>query len=259
MRTITAISYLAPLREGGSLPALVQANDDQQYVIKFRGAGQGPKALIAELIAGEVLRVLGLPVPELALIEVDAALGRSEGDPEIQDLLLASVGVNLAMAYLPAALPFDPLLSPPAPELASAVVWADAYLTNIDRTPRNPNMLLVDGALWLIDHGAALYMHHNWRGYEERSRGRFPQVRDHILLPFASELAQADTTLSARLMPERLRAIIDMVPESWLTYREDGFATPEAQRAAYLAYLSARLAAPRAFVEEAIDAHTRCL
>jgi len=257
MRTLTARCYLAPLREGGSLPALVEGDDEQRYVLKFRGAGQGPKALIAELIAGEVLRALGLPVPELALVEVDAALGRSEGDPEIQDLLLASVGLNLAMAYLPQALPFDPLLSPPAPELASAVVWADAYLTNVDRTPRNPNMLLVDGELWLIDHGAALYMHHNWPGYEQRSRGRFPQVKDHMLLPFASQLEQADTVLSERLAPDLLRAIVERVPESWLTYREDGFATPEEQRAAYVAYLSARLEAPRAFAEEARDAYAR--
>jgi hypothetical protein len=260
MRTVTAICYLTPLREGGSLPALVEGDDHQRYVLKFRGAGQGPKALIAELIAGEILRVLGLPVPELVLVEVDAALGRSERDPEIQDLLLASTGLNLALAYLPEALPFDPLLlPPPAPDLASAVVWADAYLTNVDRTPRNPNLLLIDEQLWLIDHGAALYMHHNWKGYQERSRSRFPQVKDHVLLPFASQLAQADAELSMRLTHEQLRTVVNLVPESWLTYREDGFATAQEQRDAYLTYLSTRLEAPRAFVEDASNAHIRCV
>jgi hypothetical protein len=256
VRTLTATRYVTPLREGGSLPAIVEADDEQLYVLKFRGAGQGPKALVAELVAGELLRAIGLPVPELVLVEVDAALGRSEGDPEIQDLLRASVGLNLGMAYLSGALSFDPLLTPPPdPALASVVVWCDAYLTNVDRTARNPNMLLQNGQLWLIDHGAALYIHHTWTNYHTRSRSQFPQIKDHVLLPFASQLSQADADLSARLSPDMLRAVVDYIPAGWLEDDQRVFATPDEHRAAYVAYLSTRLEAPRAFAEEALHAY----
>lgn len=266
MRTLVATSYMAPLREGGSLPALVEAYDPQNaasglFVLKFRGAGQGPKALIAELIAGALLRAAGLPVPELVFIELDAAFGRAERDPEIQDLLRASEGLNLGMAWLPAALPFDPLLTPPPdPDFASAVVWFDAFLTNVDRTPRNPNMLVVAGQLWLIDHGAALYIHHSWHDYMARSRSRFPQTREHILLPFARRLPAADARLSAILTPDLLHAVVEAVPDTWLI-GQDGFATPAEHRAAYRAYLGARLEGRQGFVEEAVNAyaaaHTR--
>ncbi len=259
MRTVSTTRYITPLREGGSLPALVEADDGGLYVLKFRGAGQGPGALIAELIAGELLRAVGLPVPELVFAKLDAGVGRSEGDPEIWDLLQASVGLNLAMAYLPSALAFDPLLEPPpAPDLASAVVWGDAYLTNVDRTPRNPNILLTGGHLWLIDHGACLYIHHTWNNYQAHSRSRFAHTSEHVLLPFASQLVQADAALSARLTPDLIRQVVDLVPDEWLHNRQ-GFETPAAHRAAYCASLTTRLQPPRDFVEEAISAYSKLI
>ncbi|NJO06958.1 MAG: aminotransferase class I and II [Chloroflexaceae bacterium] len=256
MQTRTATRYVAPLREGGSLPAIVEADDGHLYVIKFRGSGQGPKALIAELLAGEILRALGLPVPVLALMHFDDALARAERDQEIQELLQRSVGQNIALGYLSGALPYDPLLRPlPAPELASAIVWGDAFLTNVDRTARNPNLLLVDSQLWLIDHGAALYFHHDWDNYLERSRSRFPQVRQHILLPAASAIAAADAALVPRLTPALFEQIVAWIPDDWLTPEADGFASTDEQRAAYTRYLTTRLEAPRLFAEEAIDAY----
>jgi hypothetical protein len=259
LRTVSALRYVTPLREGGSLPAIIEADDQQLYVLKFRGAGQGTKALIAELLAGEVIRALGLPVPELVLVEVAASLARSEGDPEIQELIAASVGLNLALAYLPSAFAFEPLLTPPPDEvLASALVWADAYLMNVDRTARNPNMLIWNDALWLIDHGAALYIHHTWKDYLAHSRSRFPLVREHVLLPFASMLAEADSQLSARLGPPLMEQLVALIPDVWLTDLA-GFASSAAHRAAYLAYLVERLQAPRAFVEEAQHARSQSL
>ncbi|HEX9371058.1 MAG TPA: HipA family kinase [Roseiflexaceae bacterium] len=257
IRTVTATRYLTPLREGGSLPAIVEGDDGRLYVLKFRGAGQGPKALIAELVAGEIGRVLGLPVPEIVFVELDPAMGRSEPDEEIQDLIHASAGLNLALAYLPGALAFEPSLAPPsALGLASAIVWFDAYTTNVDRTPRNTNMLLKDHQLWLIDHGAALYVHHTWADYVERSRGRFPQIKDHILLRYADALPAADAALSARLTPELIQAIVELIPESWLD-GEPRFADRAEHRAAYARYLLSRLEAPRAFVEEAAHARAK--
>jgi hypothetical protein len=257
MRTIVATRYVVPLREGGSLPAVIEADDGRLYVLKFRGAGQGRKALIAELVAGELGRALGLPVPEIVLVELDPALGRSEPDPEIQDLISASAGLNLALAYLPGALAFEPLLPPPmAIELASAIVWFDAYTTNVDRTARNSNMLLLNHQLWLIDHGASLYVHHTWSDYLARSRSSFPQVKDHVLLHFASDIAAADADLSRRLTETVVQKIVALIPESWLE-GEPQFAGSAEHRAAYVAYLLGRLAAPRAFVEEAIDARAK--
>lgn len=255
INTRTATRYLTPLREGGSLPAIVEADDGQLYVLKFRGAGQGPKALIAELVVGEIGRALGLPVPEIVLVELDPVLGRSEPDPEIQDLIKASAGMNLALAYIPGALAFDPLAAPPATrELASAIVWFDAYLTNVDRTPRNTNILVQDERLWLIDHGAALYVHHTWKDYLARSRGAFPQVKDHVLLPFAGQLREADAALSAQLTPQLIHEIVAAIPASWLA-GEPTFASADEHRAAYVRYLLNRLEAPRTFVEEALHAH----
>jgi hypothetical protein len=253
IRTVTATRYLTPLREGGSLPAVIEADDGRLYVLKFRGAGQGRKALIAELVVGEIGRALGLPVPEIVLVELDAAFGRSEPHEEIQDLLKASAGLNLALAYIPGALAFDPLLAPPwALNLASAIVWFDAYTMNVDRTARNTNILLADRQLWLIDHGAALYFHHTWKDYLARSRSPFAQIKDHVMLRFAVALPEADAVLSELLTPDVIRAIVALIPDSWLD-GEPGFADRDEHRAAYVAFLLGRLDARRAFVEEALD------
>jgi hypothetical protein len=255
LRTVRATRYVAPLREGGSLPAVVEADDDGMYVLKFRGAGQGPKALIAELVAGEVGRALGLPVPELVFVELDPALSRAEPDEEIQDLLEASAGLNLALDYLPGSLAFTP--HPGAgldPELAAAVVWFDAFVANVDRTPRNPNLLLWHRRLWLIDHGAALYVHHAWTAATDptaQAGSRFPRIADHVLLPFAAPLPPLDADLAARLSPETIAAVVALIPDAWL----DGADAPG--RAAYVAYLTRRLAEPRAWVEEAEAARAR--
>lgn len=250
IRTVTATRYVTPLREGGSLPAIVEADDDGLYVLKFRGAGQGPKALIAELVAGEIARALGLPVPEIVFVELDAALAGTEPDPEIQDLLKASVGLNLALDYLPGSVMYDPLVERLEPELASSVVWFDAYVTNVDRTPRNVNMLMWHKKLWLIDHGAALYFHHAWTNYMERSRGAFERIKDHVLLPFATMLKEADATLSARLTPEVIGSTVSLIPDAWLAV--DGmFRSSDDARQAYAEYLLRRLEPPRLFTEEA--------
>lgn len=256
IRTVTATRYVTPLREGGSLPAIVEADDAGMYVLKFRGAGQGPKALIAELVAGEIGRALGLPVPEIVFVELDPLLGRSEPDGEVQELVKASAGLNLALDYLPGSLAFDPLHNTPSAELASAVVWFDAALTNVDRTARNTNLLIWHRRLWLIDHGAALFFHHAWGDYQARSKSRFPQVRDHVLLPFAAELPQADERLSPRLTGELIREVIDLIPESWLG-TEPTFPNAAEHRAAYVDYLQRRMEAPRAFLEEAINARAQ--
>lgn len=257
LRTVKATRYVTPLREGGSLPGIVEADDDGLYVLKFRGAGQGPRALIAELVAGEIGRALGLPVPEIVFIELDPILGRSEPDTEIRDLITASAGLNLALDYLPGALAYSPLTAPRLDAtLASSIVWFDAYVTNLDRTPRNTNMLLWHRRLWLIDHGAALYFHHTWANYLARSRAPFAPIKDHVLLPQASRLDEVDDEIRARLAPETLAAIVAAIPELWLA-GAPAFADPAEQRAAYVAYLVGRLEAPRAFVEEALHARAQ--
>lgn len=251
IRTVVATRYVTPLREGGSLPALVEADDDGLYVLKFRGAGQGPKALIAELVAGEIGRALGLPVPEIVFVDLDADLGRAEPDREIRELIEWSVGCNLGMDFLPGALPFLPAVGPlPAPELAADVVWFDALVTNVDRTIRNPNLLIWHRRLWLIDHGAALYVHHAWDNPAEHARRPFTPIRDHILLPCAGSILEADARLAARVTPALVEGIAGLIPEVWLE-GEPAFATPAAGRRAYVDYLLRRLAEPRAFVEEA--------
>jgi hypothetical protein len=252
LRTVTATRYVTPLREGGSLPAIVEADDFGTYVLKFRGAGQGRKALVAELVAGEIARHLDLLVPEVVLAYLAPELGRSEPDPEIQDLLKMSAGLNLALDYLPGSLGFDPLVEPPDSDLASHIVWFDALVTNVDRTPRNTNLLVWHNRLWLIDHGASLYFHHNWPAkdgmtLEAAGRRPFATARDHVLLPFAGSVAGADAELAPRLTPEVLRAVIDMIPEEWLA-NEPGFGSAEEVRAAYLTYLGARLRGPRDWV-----------
>ena len=262
LRTITATRYVTPLREGGSLPAVIEADDDGLYVLKFRGAGQGPRALIAELVAGEIARALGLPVPEIVFARLDAELARTEPDPEIQDLIRASTdlvagstGLNLALDYLPGSVTFDPLAFPVDAELASNIVWFDAFVSNLDRTPRNTNMLVWHERLWLIDHGAALYFQHDWRGYLERSTRAFPLIKDHVLLARASGLPEADARMTERLTPELVAGIVQLIPDEWLE-DEALFAGKAEHRNAYRAYLSRRLTAPRAFVEEAIRARS---
>jgi hypothetical protein len=256
IKTVTAIRYITPLREGGSLPAIVEANDGQMYVMKFVGAGQGPKALIAELVAGEIGRSLGLQVPELVLMELDPMLGRSEPNTEIQDLLQASAGrLNLGLRYLPNAFEFNMLLKPsPNPELASTIVWFDAYVTNVDRTPRNTNMLVWQDNLWLIDHGATLYFHHDWNDYASRSKSPFVHIKNHTLLTFASALSKVNERLPSRLSPTIIRQIVGLIPAEWLG-QEISFTSHTKHREAYVAYLLNRLEASSIFVEEAINAH----
>jgi hypothetical protein len=254
LRTVKATRYVTPLREGGSLPAIVEADDDGLYVLKFRGAGQGPKALIAELLAGELARALALPVPEIVFVEVASELARTEPDPEIQDLIRASAGLNLALDYLPGSVTFDPVAETVEPEMASAVVWFDAYVTNVDRTARNTNILMWHRRLWLIDHGAALYFHHNWDNYLARSRGAFPQVKEHVLLPRAGALEEADARLSRAVTPELIKELLSHVPDAWLAAEPRFADAPAEGRAAYAEYLLSRLAGPRDFVKEAVNA-----
>lgn len=242
MRTAVATRYVTPLREGGSLPGLVEADDDGLYVLKFRGAGQGPKALVAEVVVAGLAAALGLPVPELVLMELDPAIGQAEPDPEIQDLLLASGGLNLGVDFLPGALMFSPAsdLVPDA-ELAAAVVWLDALVTNVDRSVQNPNLLEWHGRISLIDHGAALYWHHS-RPPADPRLDPFKAVRDHVLLPFASSIEEADGLLAPLLTLEVLDRVAASIPALWL-----GGGDPRA----YVDYLAARLEGPRAFAIEA--------
>ena len=227
------------------------------YVLKFRGAGQGPRALIAELLAGEIGRALGLPVPELVLATLDPDLARTEPDREIHALILDSAGLNLGMDYLPGSVTYNPVVHKPDPELASRIVWFDSLVTNVDRTVRNTNMLWWHKRLWLIDHGATLYFHHapGWQTEERRAYDRFPLVKEHVLLRHASRLGDIDAPMAAMLTPETLGPIVEMIPDRWLSAGDDTEATDvTAQRASYLGYLVERLTAPRAFVEEAIGA-----
>ena len=264
LATHAAHRYVTPLREGGSLPALVDT-EAGPYVVKFRGAGQGARALVAELLVGGIARRLGLPLPDLALVELDDAFGRAEPDPEIQDILKASRGLNVGLGFVEGAFPFDPLASADliGSDLAASVVWLDALTTNIDRTARNPNLLVAPGdsgpEVWLIDHGAALYFHHDWASVtEERANTPFPAIRDHILLHLAGDIEAADARLVPLLDADALREIVAAVPDALLMDAPEGrtppFKTAEANRAAYLDYFLARLGGPRAFVAEAVRA-----
>jgi len=252
LRTITATQYVTPLREGGSLPAIVEGDDDGTYVLKFRGAGQGPKALIAELVSGEIARRLGLPVPEIVFAELDPRMAKTEPDPEIQELLQRSAGLNLALDYLPGSITFDPLVERQMngiAQLASRIVWFDALVTNVDRTARNTNLLVWHRKMWMIDHGASLYFHHNWdEDTLARSRGAFPQIKDHVLLTHADALREVDGELTATLTASVLDEVMALIPDAWLERPE--------QRAAYREWLLRRLEAPREWVEEAIRART---
>jgi hypothetical protein len=255
LRTVSATRYVAPLREGGSLPAIVEADDAGMYVLKFRGAGQGPKVLVAELIAGELARSAGLPVPEIVLIDLDADLARTEPDPEIQELIKASDGLNIGLDYLPGAIMFDPIAEQVDADLASRIVWFDAFVTNIDRTARNTNLLVWHRKLQLIDHGAALYFHHDWGDHRQRSADPFRPIKDHVLLPFASELEAAHAYMTEHIETESIGRIVSWVPESWLT-QDPHFATGQQYRDAYIEYLTRRLELSRGFVEEAIRARS---
>ena len=251
LRTVTATRYVTPLREGGSLPALVEADDDGLYVVKLLGAGHGRKALVAELLAGEIARHLGLPVPDQVLVELDGALSKAEPNREIQDLLDRSAGTNIGLDFLPGALAFAPAVGPaPDADLAAAIVWFDAFTTNVDRTPRNPNLIVWHRRLHLIDHGSALYIHHSWREPDAHARRPFVEIRDHVLLPFASSIAAADARLAPMVTPALLRGLTTAIPDDWLQ-AEAGLPDPDAHRRAYVDYLVARLEVPRAFVEEA--------
>ena len=257
LRTVHATRYVTPLREGGSLPGIVEADDAGMYVLKFRGAGQGPKVLTAELIAGELARAAGLRLTELAFIELEADLARTEPDPEIQQLIRASAGLNLALDYLPGSVTFDPIVDQPEPLLASSIVWFDAYCSNVDRTARNANMLMWHRQLWLIDHGAALYFHHGWNA-ADRSQDSFALIRDHILLKFASALPEADAAMAERITPAVIRDIVELVPEDWLA-ADKSFESPRATRDAYIRHLTRRLQAPRHFLTEAMRARSELL
>jgi hypothetical protein len=239
MRTVRATRYVTPLREGGSLPAIVEADDDGLYVVKFRGAGQGSLALVAELVGGEIGRALGLRVPEIVLVEVDEALGRNEPDSEIRALLLASGGLNLALDYLPGSIMFDPAAKTlnVDPDIASRAVWFDALITNIDRTARNPNLLWWHKELYFIDHGASLYFHHDWREIERKAAAPFPMIKDHVLMPWATRIEEADAALRGLLSESLFEKIMAEVPELWLP----GHSLPNDKRKDYVAYFRRRL------------------
>lgn len=249
-RTVNVTRYVVPLREGGSLPAIVEADDGFLYVLKFRGAGQGIKALIAEFIGGEIARALGFKVPEIVFANVDPAFGRTEADEEIQDLLKFSEGMNLGLHYLAGAITFDPTVTPVDATLASQVVWLDCFITNVDRTPRNTNMLTWYKELWLIDHGAALYFHHSWDNWEEHARRAFKPVKDHVLLPWASALEAVDASFRRILTKERIDAIVSLIPEEWLTHDPVEVSAGD-KRAIYRQFLITRLSISDIFVKEA--------
>ncbi len=254
MRTVKATRYVTALREGGSLPGLVEADDDGLYVVKFHGAGQGPRALVAEWLGGEIARALGLAVPDLVAVDLDPALGDAEPHQEIQDLVRASGGLNLGLDFLPGALMFNPAsatsLAAMDPETAASIVWLDGLITNPDRSVQNPNLLVWHGRTWLIDHGAALYIHHTWRDPEAHARRPFDRLAGHVLLPFAGSLADADARLAGRVDAALLRDLVDQIPDVWLPSDPLG-GDAASQRRRYVDYLGRRLEAPRPFVEDA--------
>jgi hypothetical protein len=254
IRTVRATEYIAPLREGGSLPAIIRADDGQIYAMKFVGAGQGPKALIAELIGGEIARGLGFNIPEIVFVELDPAIGRTEPDAEIQDLLQASAGVNLGFKFLAHSSTFNLLISPkPSSEFASKLVWFDAYMTNVDRTPQNVNMLIHQGKIWLIDHGTCLYFHHKWQDHIKQSETPFPLIRDHVLLPLADKLPEVESALKSQLGRRVFESVVAQIPDHWLE-SEEVFESPDRHREAYVEYLDHRLSVSQVFVEEARNA-----
>ena len=253
--TVNATRYVTPLREGGSLPGIVEADDLGLYVVKFRGAAQGLPVLVAELICGELGRVLGLPVPEIAFIEFDPVFANAEPDPELQDLLKASAGLNLGLDYLPGSIAYQPARPRGVnAELASAIVWFDAFTMNVDRTAKNPNLLVWHDKLWMIDHGAALYVHHAWNDPDRVARSRFPLIRDHVLLPRADALAAAAERLRGQITASLIDELLALIPDEWLTGDHAPFATPDEYRAAYRRFFLLRIEAWEEFTNEAIAA-----
>ena len=251
LRTVAVTRYVTPLREGGSLPAIVEADDDGLYVLKFRGAGHGALALVAELVSGELARAVGLPVPEIVFAALDRDLARTEPDPEIHALIHDSAGLNIALDYLPGSVNYDPLAHSIAPDLASRIVWFDAFVSNVDRTARNTNMLMWHRKPWLIDHGSTLYFHHSpgWHRESARAAAPFTAIKDHVLLRFATGIEKVDAAIVSTLTPDVIDGILSLVPDDWL----EG-SSPSEMRAAYRQYLTVRLSSPRAFVEEAVRA-----
>ncbi len=253
LRQIDVTRYLLPLREGGSLPALAEGDDDFKYVLKFRGAGHGVKALIAELIGGEIARILKLKTPELVFANLDESFGQSEADEEIQDLLKNSRGLNLAMHFLSGSVTFDPVVTKIDSKNASQIVWLDAYLTNVDRTVRNTNLLIWHEELWLIDHGAALYFHHAFTDPEGHAKSPFAMIKDHVLLSQATELEIVDTEFKKLLTREELSGVVNLIPDDWLHWEESEL-SPEEIRKTYLAFLVTRLDHSHVFIKQAQDA-----
>ena len=258
LRTVNVMRYITPLREGGSLPALADADDDFKYVLKFKGAGHGIKALIAELIGGEIARLLELPVPELVFANLDEAFGRTEADEEIQDLLQGSQGLNLALHYLSGAITFDPVVTDVDADLASKIVWLDSYITNVDRTFKNTNMLIWHKELWLIDHGACLYFHHSWSDWEGHAKSPFSLIKDHVLLPQATRLNEVNAESKNLLSDTVLKSIVDLIPDDWLHWEETD-ETPEQIREIYFKFLSTRLIHSDIFLKQAQDARTAAI
>lgn len=250
IRKVNIVRYVTPLREGGSLPAIVEADDDFLYVAKFRGAGQGTKALIADLIGAELARAIGLKVPELVLADLDEAFGRTEPDEEIQDLLKFSTGTNLGVHYLSGAISFDPVVNEVDALTASKIVWLDALLTNVDRTAKNTNMLIWNRELWMIDFGACLYFHHSWDNWEQSSLSPFGNIQSHVLLGKANQLTEVDGSLKAIITPELLTTILQSIPDDWL----NGHGTPDEMRQVYHEFLTQRIAHSSIFLKTAQDA-----
>lgn len=244
---------MQPLREGGSLPALAEADDGFKYVVKFRGGGHGVKTLIAEMIGGELARALGLKVPELVFAELDECFGRTEGDEEIQDLLKASKGLNLGLHFLSGAFTYDPVVNRLDPLLASKIVWLDSFLTNVDRSFRNTNMLIWFRELWLIDHGSCLYFHYNWDGWEKKATGPFEYIKDHVLLHQATQMEEADRICRNLITESKIREIVQLIPDEWLRW-ESVSETPDQLRMVYFTFLNLRLNHSKQFIKEAQDA-----
>lgn len=253
IRSVHVTRYVTPLREGGSMPAIIEADDGFLYVLKFRGAGQGERALIAELIGGEIARALGFKVPEIVFAQLSDDFGRTEPDEEIQDLLQFSVGLNLGLHYLSGSITFDPIVNVVDAKTASQIVWMDSLLTNVDRTARNTNMLIWNKELWLIDHGASLYFHHSWDNWQEQAMRPFQAIKSHVLLPQASELDLVDQEFKAILTLERILAIVALIPDEWLE-NDDSFETPQEFKQAYAQFLMTRLAHSEIFITEAKNA-----